>query len=159
MPKEITYLKKALSSDEKILGVAEYHWSVYIKPVVGLLLALVVIAVVSIIFQVKMVPVGWTAIGVVVILFIYACLVRKKTEFIVTGRRVMQKFGIISVVTEELNNTRIESIIMNQSILGRILGYGTLYFSGTGTTKVIFPMIKEPLATKARFSEVIGKSS
>ena len=54
----------------------------------------------------------------------------------------------------ELNLSKIESVNVNQSILGRILGYGSLGVIGTGGTSENFLLIKNPLEFRRKFQEV-----
>ena len=67
------------------------------------------------------------------------------TELAVTTKRVISKRGLISRKTVELNLAKVEAIGVNQSILGRILGYGTVTVVGTGGTKEPFLYIASPL--------------
>ena len=60
------------------------------------------------------------------------------TEYGITNTRVISKRGLIRRNIEEINLSSIESINVNQSIIGRILNYGTIIVSGRGTSKVIF---------------------
>ena len=60
------------------------------------------------------------------------------TEYGITNTRVISKQGLIRRDIEEINLSSIESINVNQSIIGRILNYGTIIVSGRGTSKVIF---------------------
>ena len=60
------------------------------------------------------------------------------TEYGITNTRVISKRGIIRRDIEEINLSSIESINVTQSIIGRILNYGTIIVSGRGTSKVIF---------------------
>ena len=60
------------------------------------------------------------------------------TEYGITNTRVISKRGLIRRDIEEINLSSIESINVNQSIIGRILNYGTIIISGRGTSKVIF---------------------
>lgn len=60
------------------------------------------------------------------------------TEYGITNTRVISKQGLIRRDIEEINLTSIESINVNQSIIGRILNYGTIIISGRGTSKVTF---------------------
>ena len=76
-------------------------------------------------------------------------------EFVLTNRRVIIKKGLIVYNTLEMNLSRIESIHVNQSILGRILGYGGITFIGTGGTKESFYKIKRPLLFRKNFMEAI----
>jgi len=53
-----------------------------------------------------------------------------------------------------MNHSRIESVNVDQGILGRILGYGTISIVGSGGTKVSFPNIKSPLEFRKKFQEL-----
>jgi len=60
------------------------------------------------------------------------------TEYGITSTRVISKEGLIRRDIEEISLSSIESINVTQSIIGRILNYGTIVISGRGTSKVIF---------------------
>ncbi|MBP7763682.1 MAG: PH domain-containing protein [Deltaproteobacteria bacterium] len=78
------------------------------------------------------------------------------SEFAVTNKRIIIKTGFISRNTFEMNHSKIESINVNQSILGRILGYGTIVIMGTGSTREPFDRIRDPLAFRRKFLEQQG---
>ena len=46
------------------------------------------------------------------------------TELAITSRRVIWKAGLIKRTTFEINRSSVESIGVEQSVLGRLLGYG-----------------------------------
>lgn len=75
-------------------------------------------------------------------------------EFAITNKRVIIKTGLISRKTFEMNHSKIESVNVDQSILGRILGYGTISIVGSGGTKEVFPNIKNPLKFRKKFQEL-----
>jgi uncharacterized membrane protein YdbT with pleckstrin-like domain len=52
-----------------------------------------------------------------------------------------------------MNLSKIESVNVDQGILGRILGYGTIRIIGTGGTKEAFPKILNPLEFRKKFQE------
>ena len=54
------------------------------------------------------------------------------TEIPITNRRVIYKRGFISRRTNEMNMHKVESVQVYQSILGRMLDYGTVTILGTG---------------------------
>ena len=60
------------------------------------------------------------------------------TEYGITNTRTISKEGLIRRHIEEINLSSIESINVNQTMIGRILNYGTIIISGRGTSKVIF---------------------
>lgn len=87
-------------------------------------------------------------------LFIAPLLDRYTDEFAITNKRVIIKTGLVSRKTFEMNHSKIESIHIDQSILGRILGYGTIRIVGAGGTREIFPSIQKPIAFRKKFQEL-----
>jgi uncharacterized membrane protein YdbT with pleckstrin-like domain len=75
------------------------------------------------------------------------------SEFAVTNKRVIMKMGWISRRVLELNLHKIESVNVDQSLLGRLLGYGTITVIGTGGTRETFDRIAHPLAFRKAFQE------
>jgi len=87
-------------------------------------------------------------------LFIAPLIDRYTDEFAITNKRVIIKTGLISRKTLEMNLSKIETVKVDQSILGRILGYGTITVIGTGGTCESFPKIQKPLEFRKKFQEV-----
>ena len=54
------------------------------------------------------------------------------TEIAVTNRRVIYKRGLISRHTAEMNMDKVASVEVDQSIFGRLWGYGSVRILGTG---------------------------
>ena len=67
------------------------------------------------------------------------------SEFAVTSKRVVIKVGFINRKTLEMVLTKVETIRVNQSILGRVLNFGTIVVTGTGGTNEPFTAIADPL--------------
>ena len=67
------------------------------------------------------------------------------TEYGVTNKRVVMKSGLIQRDAFDTFLTRVEGIKVQQSILGRILNYGTLVVVGTGGTQDAFYSVPSPL--------------
>jgi uncharacterized membrane protein YdbT with pleckstrin-like domain len=82
--------------------------------------------------------------GAVVILV--ALVRRASTELAVTNRRVIAKFGFIRRSTVEMNLTKVESVRVEQSIMGRLFGFGSIIVTGTGSTLDPIPFIADPIA-------------
>ena len=79
------------------------------------------------------------------------------SEFAVTNKRVIMKMGWISRRVLELNLHKIESVNVDQSLLGRLLGYGTITVIGTGGTRETFDRIAHPLPFRKAFQEQEGE--
>jgi uncharacterized membrane protein YdbT with pleckstrin-like domain len=86
-------------------------------------------------------------------LFVAPLVARATSEFAVTNRRVIIKVGLVSRKTVELNLEKVESIGVEQTILGRILGYGTIVVVGTGGTKEPFARIADPMGFRRAVNE------
>ena len=67
------------------------------------------------------------------------------TERVLTNSRYIQKTGWIARNTEEISIYKIEEVDLSQTILGRVLGYGSISISGTGSGNIILKSIDEPL--------------
>lgn len=67
------------------------------------------------------------------------------SEFAITNKRVVIKVGFINRKTLEMVLTKVETIRVDQSILGRVLNFGTIVVTGTGGTNEPFTLIANPL--------------
>ena len=67
------------------------------------------------------------------------------SEFAITNKRVVIKVGFINRKTLEMVLTKVETIRVDQSILGRVFNYGTIVVTGTGGTNEPFTSIANPL--------------
>ena len=87
---------------------------------------------------------------------LHALVERMTSEFAVTNKRVLIKTGLIRRHSLETLLGKVESIGVSQSILGRILGFGTIVVSGTGGSKEPFHRIANPMMFRRRVQEQIA---
>jgi uncharacterized membrane protein YdbT with pleckstrin-like domain len=85
------------------------------------------------------------AFGARLILWAIAWIRMRTTELAVTNRRVIAKFGLIQRDTIEIQVGKIESVQVSQSVAGRVLGFGTVVFSGAGTPQVKIEQVADPI--------------
>jgi uncharacterized membrane protein YdbT with pleckstrin-like domain len=85
---------------------------------------------------------------------LYEYLKLKHLEQGVTNKRVILKRGIISRKTEEMKLQSIETVEIDQSIGGRMFGYGTVKITGRGISDVIFKGIDDPMSVKRQIESV-----
>lgn len=90
-----------------------------------------------------------------ILLAVQAVIIIYTTAFAVTNRRVIAKTGFIRRHTLEMLLPKIESVAVNQSVLGRLLNFGTVTVTGTGGTKESFRAIVEPIGVRKRINEII----
>jgi uncharacterized membrane protein YdbT with pleckstrin-like domain len=69
---------------------------------------------------------------------------RVSTEVAISDRRVLIKKGLFSERSVEVLLPKVESIGINQSVMGRMLGYGSVIVRGTGGTLETFDKIRQP---------------
>ena len=80
---------------------------------------------------------------------------RSATEMSVTNRRVVIKKGVGARVTYEMLLAQVESIGVEESVWGRLLGYGTVVIRGTGGTPEPFQQIGHPLEFRRQVEQQI----
>jgi len=87
-------------------------------------------------------------------LFIAPMIDRYTDEFTITNKRVVIKTGLISRKTVELNLSKIESVNVDQTVMGRIFGFGNISIIGIGGTHEVFVNIRKPLEFRKKFQEL-----
>jgi len=75
----------------------------------------------------------------------FGLLKRISTEIAVTDRRIIFKRGLIRRHTIEMNMQKIESVDVDQTLLGRLLDYGDVTVRGSGSTFERLNFIDAPL--------------
>ena len=58
------------------------------------------------------------------------------------------KKGVLSRRTDEMKLSKVENVELKQSLMGRILGYGEIIVSGTGSGKVTISKVTDPIEVK-----------
>jgi Bacterial PH domain len=159
----LSYVEKHLISGETVQYQTKLHWIVMLGHVVAaaileLLAFTFLIASFSTGAAAKNLP-PRTAIDLGALfcflvggaVFCIGLLKRNATEMAVTNKRVIVKTGLAERRTLEIVLSRIESVVVDEPALGRILGYGTVIVRGTGGTPEVFEKIHHPL----RFREQV----
>ena len=140
------YVEDNLMPGEEVTYRAHLHWVIYVRAVI---IALVGAALVVVGFtQPSFGPLA--VLGAAVLLFAlivwFAQWVKARTsEFAVTNKRVIIKVGLVRRDTLELLLSKVESIGVDQTVTGRLVGYGTIVVVGTGGTREPFRDIARPL--------------
>ena len=92
--------------------------------------------------------------GITLLIAMYEYLRLRSTEHGVTNKRVIYKRGIISRHTEEMKLKSIETVAIDQGIMGRLFGYGTIRVTGQGISDVVFRNIADPMDVKKSIESV-----
>jgi uncharacterized membrane protein YdbT with pleckstrin-like domain len=93
--------------------------------------------------------------GLGLILWLWAWLICRTTELAITNKRIVSKSGIIRRSTTELRLDKIESIKVDQGLVGRLLNFGSITISGTGGDKTPLESIADPLQFQKHFMSAV----
>jgi len=148
----MSYVDKNLIPGESALYRTGLHWIVLVWPIfLALLFGVPGLAILVISVVVRQNSAGPVRIEglLFLILGVTAGLIgflkRSATEMAVTNKRVVVKTGIVSRRTYEILLSKVESIHVEEGLLGRMLGYGSVVVRGTGGTPEPFRQIAHPL--------------
>ncbi len=142
------FIDENLMGGEQIVYRTKLHWIIFRWTIIILAITFIMIFSGS----------GDAAIGgflLAALVGIVNFITYKTSEFGITNKRVLIKVGFIRRHSLETLLNKVEGIQVNQGILGRILGYGTIVVTGTGGTKEPFPMINAPLEFRKKVQEQI----
>jgi len=167
----LSYVEKHLISGETIQYQTKLHWIVMlghvaIAAVFELLAVTFLVAAFSRPARTNAVPShGAVYLGALIcflvgaVLFCVGLLKRNVTEMAVTNKRVIVKTGLAERRTTEILLSRIESVVVDEPAMGRILGYGTVIVRGTGGTPEVFEKIYRPLEFREQVQRQIAGES
>jgi uncharacterized membrane protein YdbT with pleckstrin-like domain len=144
------YIDEILQPGEKVLYSTNAHWMFYL-PAIGAWIVAIVFLVLSRMVGTDVLMLVCLAFAAVVgLAALYwsasAWFHRWTTETDVTNMRIVHKTGFIKRRTFEMSLDKVESVDVNQSILGRIMNYGNVTIMGVGEGKETISTIASPLA-------------
>jgi len=149
------YVDRNLMNDEKVVYKANIHWFIFVPGVVFFVIGIFLSGSGE---ESGGFVFGPLAILLAIVLLIKAFITKVTTELAITSKRVIAKVGLIRRNTVELNHSKVESFNIDQSIFGRIFGFGTLIVNGTGGGKTPIPSIDNPLEFRRNAVESIDAS-
>jgi uncharacterized membrane protein YdbT with pleckstrin-like domain len=148
----MSYLSRVLQPGETVLYETKLHWWIYL-PAFGPLILSVALAVGYFFAPPQFSLALLIAAGIFVLIalpvLLRAFIARATTELAVTSRRVIHKTGLFRRHTFEMNVSQVESVGVEQSILGRIFGFGELSIYGAGGNPQRIPTISDPLGFRS----------
>ncbi|MEO8298837.1 MAG: PH domain-containing protein [Burkholderiales bacterium] len=135
-----SYVEDALIQDERIVHQGHISlWSLWYLIAGGVLLL--------------------PALGLGLVFLVMAWVRYKTTELAITNKRVIVKHGFVQRRTVEININKVESIQVDQTILGRMFNFGTLLIAGAGTPQAPIAGISAPLAFRKAFIEAQDRTA
>jgi len=134
-----SYVEDALVKDERIVHLGHIsRWSLWHLIALGIVLL--------------------PAYGLGLIFLVTAYVKYRTTELAITNKRVIVKTGFIRRSTIEININKVESLQVDQGVLGRMFNFGTLIISGAGTPQAPVAGISGPMAFRKAFIEAQDQS-
>jgi uncharacterized membrane protein YdbT with pleckstrin-like domain len=169
----MSYVEKSLVPGETLLYQTRHHWMVLLGPLlISALFAALGVGCLAELVAAKegkgmLVGVsensvhatefaGVLLVVVAIAVFAFGLAKRNATEMAVTNKRVLIKTGMGSRRTLDLMLSRVESIGVEESFWGRMLGFGSVIVRGTGGTPESFVMISHPQEFRRNVQEQIG---
>ena len=169
----MSYVEKSLVPGETLLYETRHHWLVLLGPaLVSVVLAALGAGCLAesvaakdgkgMLVGASEMEVHATEFGGVLLIvaaiavFAFGLAKRNATEMAVTNRRVLIKTGLGNRRTLDLMLSRVESIAVEETFWGRMLGFGSVILHGTGGTPESFVMISHPQEFRRNVQEQIG---
>lgn len=136
----MSYIQNNLQAGEEIKYKANIHWYIFVYPIILLLL--------GVFFSCAQTGIIYY-IGLLLLLLglfhlTKRILLKVGAEYVVTNKKVILKSGILSRDALELILSKCEGLRINQSIMGRILGFGSIVVTTGGATNQ-FNFIANPM--------------
>jgi uncharacterized membrane protein YdbT with pleckstrin-like domain len=137
----MSYIESQLLPGETIRYRGHLHRSIFAPAFIFAVLAVLSLVIV---LQSGDWPLFWGLVVPAVVAYIWAQIIYTTSEFAVTNKRVVIKVGWLRRRTVETMLSKVEGINVEQSIVGRLLGYGSIIITGTGGSQEPFRNIGSP---------------
>ena len=145
----MSYVDKNLMTGEHVVARARLHWITFLWSAIWFVVAFVV--------MVNNGP-GGLFLLLAALAGVSAYITYSTSEFRLTNKRILVKVGFLKRHSLETLLTKVEGIQVDQGILGRMLGYGSIVVSGTGGSKEPFHKIAQPLEFRRKIQEQISNN-
>ena len=143
------YVRRVLQPGETVVYATRFHPVIYWRAILLLIVAIILAAAA---WHTANQNLG-LALGIAAAIFallalssaLRAFIRRASTELAVTDQRVIYKTGLIARHTLEMHRARVESVTVDQTVLARMFGYGTVTVRGVGSAFEPIRNISDPL--------------
>ena len=155
----MSYVDRVIQPGEAIIHRAPLHWVLYLPGSLSAVVFIVVLAygasldtVTHGFLREATIAIGGLGLVAALLALLQAFVRRRTTEVAVTSKRVIYKSGLLRRTTSELNVEKIETVIVEQGIWGRMLNFGTVIIRGTGGGMEPVPNIDDPLTFRSKLT-------
>ena len=140
----MSYIDRNLIEGERVVYRTRLHWLVFAMPI--LVTVVVLLPAAWFLFEnANWQSFAWVPLVLALLVLLPAFVKRQSSDFAVTNKRVMMKSGVMTTRSVELLLNKIEAIAVDQSLVGRMFGYGNIVVTGSGGTREAFSQIQSPL--------------
>ena len=134
----VAFPEDLLTEDESVVMHLHPHWRELVRPVLVLLLGVAAVVAGWLWLpddgtgQVTLYVVGGAVVVLVAWLSLWPWLVWRTTHYIFTTERVVLQYGVINRERRDIPLHRVNNHLMNQSLVDRFFGCGTLVIESAG---------------------------
>lgn len=165
------YVEQSLTSGEQIILKARLHWGMFVGPVIGVLIAILIVIAASVPAIISPLStslesdadmvalacggLAWLWLLRTILTVLSRVTTYFTTEFAVTSKRVIGKAGLLRRKSLEVMLSKVESIGVNEPLLGRFLNFGTIVVKGSGGTVQPFPFISNAMELRKQINTLM----
>ncbi len=148
------YIDSLMGRNEKIVFIDRQHWLVLASALLVDVLVAVFIVAAAVILAGLNDKLGFLKVLIVLVVFPVVHFVVRylnwyNEQYLVTNRRVIRIRGVINKHVSDSSLEKVNDVVLEQSIVGRILGYGTVQIiTGSDIGVDIFRHIARPVHFK-----------
>ena len=151
------YVRQVLQPGETVVYATKLHWLIYVNTILLVIVCVVLVGAAVSTSDNQSISLAFAIAAIIFALLalstgLRAFIRRATTELAVTDHRVIYKSGLLSRHTIEMNRDKVESVDVDQSLLGRIFGYGTVVVRGTGGSLEPIRNIGDPLTFRSHIT-------
>jgi membrane protein YdbS with pleckstrin-like domain len=152
-----SYVDSVLADGERIVYRAHIsHWKFFLSYLLGALFVAAAVAAYAngSAYNMDSPVIALVLLVVGVVIVLSAAIRRSTTELVLTNRRIITKRGLVARNTVEMNLNKVESLHVDQSLMGRLFNYGDVTVVGTGASLEPLRGISSPLELRKNLGAV-----
>lgn len=143
-------LEAMIMEGEKILLEADIHWGIYWKAATLMFFSLILMCTTAR-------SLGFVLFLFSVVAFSIAWITKYYLALVLTNKRIITRWGIANLDFVDIRFSQLESAEVSRSIIGRILGFGGVVLSGTGSRVIVVPYVGNAFIFRKRLNEILMK--
>jgi membrane protein YdbS with pleckstrin-like domain len=153
------YVRSTIQEGESLYAVGETHWGIFVGPVLWAIFGTWLCAE---FYQWSHTFLTIEGVWILAFTIPWTLLVNPMVDYhtneaAITSRRVLKKSGWVAIHADEISVSKVETVSVNQGIIGRMFGFGTIHVLGTGGNGIDIKGIRDPMEFRKSLQDVISK--